>query len=672
MSTTSHSVHPDCSSTVSRWGRWRVACRRVAVLPIAGLLVANTLISGFLISGFLIASLIVVAPLSPSIASADDRSDGSGSASDVDTELAEINRALSSGDVNAAAQTARQSAALSTASQPSSQAVRTMARLASAMRKSGDLEAAAEFFDIAIHYETLAATGLEPSRLTLPLHLAAISVYVKQQDAGRVLRSLEVIAGASHDLTKGQQTEVTKIAFQLGRTLLSSGQPKMASEAYQHAADLCIDQQIATAKLGMAWASVVDGSDPLDAARRLGDFVQQYPDHPDAPQATLMCARCLRQAGKNEQADQICLDALSQWPESSIGAQVAPSYLQHAATEVPDPLRRWLMVQTEDGSHVNWDAPATALALRIANHERRIEMATRLTRHLSKVDNKGHHVADLLSRSEPEHSESLAAFLISPPTGIDVAAAPREAAARWAGRNQKWNLLSLAADSESIDRLTAGRTPAVERLFAESLMQTGKTADAAAWWNHLVDVRQQHDFATLLRCAEAETATGDDTELASERIAMARSASGNDPLSITLVDLLEAELSIRRSRFDEARSLLENVVRGAEVDAGLRGRAQWLIGETHYLQHQFASAIEAYRSVEGVDPNGPWVPASMIQAGKAFEQLGRTREAALCYGNLLGRFADSPHASAARQRMAAIDPSHNNTQNHSNAQSIRR
>jgi TolA-binding protein len=139
-------------------------------------------------------------------------------------------------------------------------------------------------------------------------------------------------------------------------------------------------------------------------------------------------------------------------------------------------------------------------------------------------------------------------------------------------------------------------------------------------------------------------------------------------MSVTLVDLLEAELAIRRSRFDEARSLLEKVVRGVEIDTGLRGRAQWLIGETHYLQHHFANAIDAYRSVEGVDPTGPWVAASMIQAGKAFEQLGRTREAAVCYGNLLGRFADSPHADSARRRMAAINPS----QQPASSQSIRR
>ena len=282
----------------------------------------------------------------------------------------------------------------------------------------------------------------------------------------------------------------------------------------------------------------------------------------------------------------------------------------------------------------------------------------KLTRHLAEIDETGQTVADLLNRMAFEKTEPLAAYLIAPPTGSDVTESAREAAARWAGRNQKWNMLAMAAASESVDRLSSGRTVAVERLFAESLMQTGKTSEALKWWNHLVDHRNSTDFATLLRCAESETATGNDTELASQRIALARAAAAQSgKMATTLVDLLEAELAIRRSRFDGARSLLENVVRGVEIDTELRGRAQWLIGETHYLQHHFAEAIDAYRSVEGVAPESSWVAASMIQAGKSFEQLGRTREAAVCYGNLLARFADSPHADSARRRMAAISPS---------------
>jgi len=192
-------------------------------------------------------------------------------------------------------------------------------------------------------------------------------------------------------------------------------------------------------------------------------------------------------------------------------------------------------------------------------------------------------------------------------------------------------------------------------------MQTDRIKEAREWWNYVVDTREATDFPTLLRCAEAETSVGNDAAVASQRIALARAAAGEDRFHVSLVDLLAAELAIRRSQFQQARSLLENVVRSSETEAELRGRAQWLIGETYFLQQAFAEAIEAYRRVEGIDPGGQWTSAALVQAGKSFEQLGRTREAAICYGNLISRFAESPHAQLARRRMAAITPNEPST-----------
>ncbi|MEO1618514.1 MAG: hypothetical protein AAFV88_21860, partial [Planctomycetota bacterium] len=72
------------------------------------------------------------------------------------------------------------------------------------------------------------------------------------------------------------------------------------------------------------------------------------------------------------------------------------------------------------------------------------------------------------------------------------------------------------------------------------------------------------------------------------------------------------------------------------------------------MQQQYREAIEAYRLVEGLDPGGAFSDDALIQAGKSYEQLGRTPEAGLCYGTLLGRHATSPHAKEARQRLASL------------------
>jgi TolA-binding protein len=113
-------------------------------------------------------------------------------------------------------------------------------------------------------------------------------------------------------------------------------------------------------------------------------------------------------------------------------------------------------------------------------------------------------------------------------------------------------------------------------------------------------------------------------------------------------------------QFDRGRALLEQVVRAPGAETDLRGRAQWMIGETFFMQEKFSEAIAAYRQVEAISGSDEWTAASLVQAGKSFEQLGRTREATMCYSTLVSRFGNSPHAGGARRRLAAMtsgDPS---------------
>ena len=80
-----------------------------------------------------------------------------------------------------------------------------------------------------------------------------------------------------------------------------------------------------------------------------------------------------------------------------------------------------------------------------------------------------------------------------------------------------------------------------------------------------------------------------------------------------------------------------------------------MIGETYYMQRKFLQAIEEYRKVDLLVSDGIWIAASMVQAGKSFEQLGRTQEAKVCYSILVRQFADSDHAPLAERRLAALN-----------------
>jgi len=550
------------------------------------------------------------------------------------------------------------------------------ARLARKLQQTGELEAAAEFYQRAVDASTLPAAENLPKNKIVAVRLAAGMVLLQTHALDAAIESLRPTLLPDSGAAESQRAMAVTIFLRIGAAGLAKASPATAQKAYAIALAHADEIEKPTAMLGEAWATAIQNNEPAKAARKLADFTEQYPEHADASRAALACVECLKQAGRAEDASAMVTDLLERWPNSQAAYEVVHSYHDQTIDSLPPSVRSWVIGKAEDNDLKMFDAQTTMLGMLIAAEQAQRSAWSNLATHLAVVDQSGHITNRLLLKLSGEghdvDAERLAATLLAPRDGADVAPTAREAACRWAGRTQRWSMLALASESEDLQQPNPARTVAVERLFAESLMQVGRVDDATVWWNHLIDVQGANDFPTLLRCAEAETNVGKDPSQAEQRIAAARLAANDDRFSLSLVDLLDAELCIRRLQFDHARALLEQVIRSTETEASLRGRAQWLIGETYYLQREFVQAIEAYRRVEGIDPGGLWVSASLVQAGKSFEQLGRTRDAAVCYGNLLSRFASTSHAEIARRRLAAIAPDPHPSKINASQQTIRR
>ncbi len=550
------------------------------------------------------------------------------------------------------------------------------ARLARKLQQANQLKAAAEFYQRAVDASTQpAAQDLSQSKI-VAVRLAAGLVLLQINTLAEAIDALRPTLSPGSGANDAQREMAVSIYLRIGASGLAKGSAVTALEAYSIALEHAGQQLKPTAMLGAAWATAIQNNQPLEAAKKLAAFVDQYPDHADASRAARACAECLKRAGRVEDASLMLTDVLERWPDSEAALEVVRNHTDLAIDLVPPSIRNWLIRKANANDVTEFDAKTTMLGMLIAAQQDERAAWTNLAKHLAAVDDSGQATTQLLlglsGSGKEADAERLATTLLAPGDDANVATMAREAACRWAGRTQRWSMLALASESENPKQENPSRNVAVERLLAESLTQVGRIEDARAWWNHLIDVRGVNDFPTLLRCAEAETSVGEDASLAEQRIAAARIAANEDRFSISLVDSLSAELSIRRLRFDQARALLENVIRSSETEANLRGRAQWLIGETYYLQQEFAQAIEAYRRVEGIDPGGDWVSASLVQAGKSFEQLGRTRDAAVCYGNLLSRFANTSHSEIARRRLAAIAPDAHPSKVNSSQQTIRR
>ncbi|MEM0925955.1 MAG: tetratricopeptide repeat protein, partial [Planctomycetota bacterium] len=307
-------------------------------------------------------------------------------------------------------------------------------------------------------------------------------------------------------------------------------------------------------------------------------------------------------------------------------------------------------------------------------------------------DRSGHVIAQLLSElevSKTELAEETAERVWRVDSGFSPVA--REAACRWAARINRWDLLASLAERITAEPIKAEEPAAEERyplqidrdeasdsgpknprsgdqwtvhsdrLLAEALTRTGRGKQALELWKRVIDQGEAADFATLLRCAELAIAHAPLAEakrrLGDAEQSIEANAGTRAPVDAsrqTLLHCLRGELAVRQARFPEARQHYETVVRASESSRSLRGRAQWMIGETFFMQRQYRDAIQAYRLVENLDPGGAFGALALVQAGKSYEQLGRTAEAGVCYGLLLRRHANSPQAGEARRRLVAL------------------
>ncbi|WP_345320431.1 tetratricopeptide repeat protein [Novipirellula rosea] len=573
-------------------------------------------------------------------------------------EYALIQQHIAAGDLADAAEMARKLDQL-LAKQPASDIDLTLplAQIGRAFQNAGDTTRATEFFTRANSALQRPASKTLPPATVVLVRLAAASLFVHAGQLDVATETLQNALAAESGITAEQTPLAVDLCLRIGRDSLTKRDLTTAETAYSLAAENADLVQKPTAMLGAAWAVAMSGQRTEEAADRMIAFLKAFPQHQDAARAAQAGIACLKQVGRDEEAEAMISELFNRWPDSDAARDVLNQFGAVEIDEIPERLRK-LVLQRD----FNQLTPAmTAIAIRIAAAQGDSHAWDRLVTRLGQIDQTGQTTADLLSQLPvAADAERLAMFMLSPPNPLTIQAKSRESACRWAGRNERWSMLALASQSTSPAQNDPTRTITMERLFAEALMQTGRRTEAHSWWCHVVDELAADDFATLLRCAETEVSIGE-VDRATRRVDAATKAAGDDRYRAALVAMLSAELGIRRLRFDEARSDLESVVRSSQVDASLRGRAQWMIGETYYLQQKYVEAIEAYRGVAGIDPEGTWVVASLVQAGKSFEQLGRTRDAAVCYSTLVSRHGDSEFAVLASRRLAALSPSDGTT-----------
>jgi tol-pal system protein YbgF len=87
----------------------------------------------------------------------------------------------------------------------------------------------------------------------------------------------------------------------------------------------------------------------------------------------------------------------------------------------------------------------------------------------------------------------------------------------------------------------------------------------------------------------------------------------------------------------------------------LANNAQYWIGESHYALREFDQAILEFDAVRSRYPQADKVPAALLKQGFAFAELGEKVNARLILQEVVEKYAQSPEAAQAKQKLRALE-----------------
>jgi cellulose synthase operon protein C len=193
----------------------------------------------------------------------------------------------------------------------------------------------------------------------------------------------------------------------------------------------------------------------------------------------------------------------------------------------------------------------------------------------------------------------------------------------------------LTAPQSASDALAAAQVRVAE------LVQQPMPAGSESWYPRLW-VLQAEAYLRQKKYAEVEQTA---TEM--------RSRFAASPLLHQMEEIVGRSLK-QQGQLTEARAAFERVLNDSNAyGTETAAKAQFLLGETYFLQEKWQDAFLAYQKVYASYDFPVWKAASLLQAGQCDEQLEQWPDAAKTYRKLITEFPESEHVPEARKRLEA-------------------
>lgn len=214
-------------------------------------------------------------------------------------------------------------------------------------------------------------------------------------------------------------------------------------------------------------------------------------------------------------------------------------------------------------------------------------------------------------------------------------------------------------DRIDVAKLSTEQTLAVRFLLAEALFAAGRQTAAGEQFQWLTEQAAEISpkptwlAAIVLRRGELLVRTRDIS--AAQQWLLQAKRDHADFARAYEFDYLLARCAVARIEFDEAQDWLQAVIDAPAAEATEAvPRAAWMLGEVHFLQRQFAQALDAYASVAHMNKFPEWQARALLQSAKCHELLGQTSQALAEYQQALQLTQQPEVQQSATERVAAL------------------
>ncbi|MDX1925729.1 MAG: tetratricopeptide repeat protein [Pirellulaceae bacterium] len=219
--------------------------------------------------------------------------------------------------------------------------------------------------------------------------------------------------------------------------------------------------------------------------------------------------------------------------------------------------------------------------------------------------------------------------------------------------------LEVLPGDEELAKLSEPQQVAVRFSRAEAASQAGKNALALKdlqWLSSYATTAQnepQWAVTVTLRQCELLLKTKDYSKL----VTAVEDAKKRFPRFDRLheFDYLLARASVQQIDFDQARLHLKTIVDTAGNSTSASARAQWMLGETYFMEQNFNEAVSAYKPVTELEQSQPWQTLALMQTAKCFELLNQPSDALDVYRRVVKITKDEKIRQEATARIEVVE-----------------